>query len=100
MTAPASLLMTVTATEPIAGTFPIELADGPGLYVLEGPPEAGKSNILESLLFAYLAITGGQPKRDRYRVNIASRHRRRLEPLGRKPPARSPCRVTRVSRQA
>lgn len=65
-----SLTMTVSATEPIAGTFPIEL-EGPGLYLLSGPPEAGKSNILESLLFAYLRASGGLPKLDRYRVNVA-----------------------------
>lgn len=65
-----TLTMTVSATEPISGTFPIEL-DGPGLHLLEGPPEAGKSNILDSLLFAYLKATGGDPKRDRYRVNVS-----------------------------
>lgn len=65
-----TLTMTVSATEPISGTFPITL-EGPGLYLLDGPPEAGKSNILDSLLFAYLKANGGDPKRDRFRVAIS-----------------------------
>ena len=66
----STLTMTVSATEPISGSFPIEL-HGPGLHLLSGPPEAGKSNILESLLFAYLRATGGTPKIDRYRVSVS-----------------------------
>lgn len=81
MTTATTLTMTVSATEPIAGTFPIEL-DGPGLHLLEGPPEAGKSNILESLLFAYLSVTGGQPKRDRFRVNISWQAREAAAKIG------------------
>jgi hypothetical protein len=66
----STLTMTVSATEPIAGTFPIEL-EGPGLYLLSGPPEAGKSNVLDSLLFAYLKASGGNPKAERYRVSVS-----------------------------
>lgn len=76
-----SLTMTVSATEPIAGTFPIEL-EGPGLYLLSGPPEAGKSNILESLLFAYLRASGGNPKIDRYRVSVAFQARENARTSG------------------
>ena len=76
-----SLTMTVSATEPIAGTFPIEL-EGPGLYLLSGPPEAGKSNILESLLFAYLRASGGTPKMERFRVGISFQARENAHKAG------------------
>lgn len=76
-----SLTMTVSATEPIAGTFPIEL-EGPGLYLLYGPPEAGKSNILDSLLFAYLRASGGMPKMERYRVGISFQAREKAKEAG------------------
>lgn len=75
------LTMTVSATEPISGSFPIEL-EGPGLYLLSGPPEAGKSNILESLLFAYLKASGGNPKIDRYRVSVAFQAREHAHKAG------------------
>lgn len=76
-----SLTMTVSATEPISGSFPIDL-EGPGLYLLSGPPEAGKSNILESLLFAYLKASGGNPKIDRYRVGVSFQARERARANG------------------
>lgn len=76
-----SLTMTVSATEPIAGTFPIEL-EGPGLYLLYGPPEAGKSNILDSLLFAYLRASGGMPKMERFRVGISFQAREKAKEAG------------------
>jgi energy-coupling factor transporter ATP-binding protein EcfA2 len=76
-----SLTMTVSATEPISGSFPIELEE-PGLYLLSGPPEAGKSNILESLLFAYLKASGGNPKIDRYRVSVAFQARENAHKAG------------------
>lgn len=76
-----ALTMTVSATEPIAGTFPIEL-EGPGLYLLYGPPEAGKSNILDSLLFAYLRASGGMPKMERFRVGISFQAREKAKEAG------------------
>ena len=76
-----SLTMTVSATEPISGSFSIDL-EGPGLYLLSGPPEAGKSNILESLLFAYLKASGGNPKIDRYRVGVSFQAREKARANG------------------